>query len=233
MSPDVSPDMSTANSTATAQYRSVIFDLDGTLADTEPLVIGCMLETINAHGHPVDKELLLKYIGPPLPVMLHNMLGLNAEQAQPIYMDYLRRYEDTYMPRTRPLPGAETLLDALREADVPIAIVTNKREDAGRKTVELLGWTDRFETIIGADTASDPKPHPAPLMHALDILKGEPETSAMVGDTESDMGAGKNANFAGVIGIIGVRDDEYLRRFGATHTARNLASVQRLLLDTD
>ncbi len=222
--------MSAANSTATARYRSVIFDLDGTLADTEPLVIGCMLETINAHGHAVDKELLLKYIGPPLPVMLHNMLGLNAEQAQPIYMDYLRRYEDTYMPRTRPLPGAEALLDALSEADVPMAVVTNKREDAGRKTVELLGWTDRFETIIGADTASDPKPHPAPLMHALEILKGEPETSAMVGDTESDMGAGKNANFAGVIGIVGVRDDEYLRRFGATHTAGNLASVQRLLL---
>ena len=222
-----------SNAQMRPRYRTVIFDLDGTLADTEPLVIGCMLETINAHGHLVDRELLLKYIGPPLPVMLHNMLGLTAEQAQPIYMDYLRRYEDTYMPRTRPLPGAEALLDALREADVPIAIVTNKREDAGRKTVELLGWTDRFETIIGADTASDPKPHPAPLMHALDILKGAPETSAMVGDTESDMGAGKNANFAGVIGIVGVRDDEYLRRFGATHTAENLASVQRLLLDTD
>ena len=225
--------MSAGNSAATARYRSVIFDLDGTLADTEPLVIGCMLETINAHGHLVDKELLLKYIGPPLPVMLHNMLGLNAEQAQPIYMDYLRRYEDTYMPRTRPLPGAEALLDALCEADVPMAVVTNKREDAGRKTVELLGWTDRFETIIGADTASDPKPHPAPLMHALDILKGAPETSAMVGDTESDMGAGKNANFAGVIGIVGVRDDEYLRRFGATHTAGNLAAVGRLLFATD
>ncbi len=221
--------MSAANSVATARYRSVIFDLDGTLADTEPLVIGCMLETINAHGHSVDKELLLKYIGPPLPVMLHNMLGLNAEQAQPIYMDYLRRYEQTYMPRTRPLPGAEALLDALCEADVPMAVVTNKREDAGRKTVELLGWTDRFETIIGADTASDPKPHPAPLMHALDILKGVPETSAMVGDTESDMGAGKNANFAGVIGIVGVRDAEFLISQGATAVATGLPEVQGLL----
>lgn len=167
--------MSSCTGAAKARYRSVIFDLDGTLADTEPLVIGCMLETINAHGHPVDEALLLKYIGPPLPVMLYNMLGLDAEQAQPIYLDYLGRYEETYMPRTRPLPGAETLLDALCEADVPMAIVTNKREDAGRKTVEMLGWTDRFQTIIGADTASDPKPHAAPLLHALDILNGEPE----------------------------------------------------------
>jgi len=213
------------------RYQSVVFDLDGTLADTEPLVVGCMLETINAHGHPVDEELLLKYIGPPLPVMLHNMLGLNLEQAQPIYMDYLRRYEESYMPRTRPLPGAEMLLDALRDAEVPLALVTNKREDAGRKTVELLDWTDRFQTIIGADTASDPTPHAAPLLHALDVLDGNAETAVIVGDTESDMGAGRNAGFAGVIGIVGVRDDEYLRRYGATHTVENLAGVRDLLFE--
>ena len=213
------------------RYRSVIFDLDGTLADTEPLVLGCMLETINAHGHSVDEELLLKYIGPPLPVMLYNMLGLNLEQAQPIYMDYLRRYEETYMPRTRPLPGAEALLDALCEAEVPLAVVTNKREDAGRKTVELLDWTDRFRTIIGADTASDPKPHAAPLLHALEILEGEPESAVMVGDTESDMGAGRNAKFAGVIGIVGLRDAAYLRRYGATHTVNGLPGVQELLFE--
>ena len=214
-----------------AKYQSVVFDLDGTLADTEPLVLGCMLETINAHGHAVDEALLLRYIGPPLPVMLFNMLGLQAEKAQPIYLDYLRRYEADYMPRTRPLPGAEALLDGLREAGAPLAIVTNKREDAGRKTVELLGWTERFRTIIGADTASDPKPHAAPLLHALEILGGEPESAAMVGDTESDMGAGRNAGFAGVIGIVGVRDAEYLRRYGATDVAADLSEVAELLLD--
>ncbi len=215
---------------AAARYQSVIFDLDGTIADTEPLVIGCMLETINAHGHPVDRERLLRYIGPPLPVMLDNMLGLSAAQAQAIYLDYLRRYEERYLPRTAPLPGAEALLDGLQTAGVPLALVTNKREDAGRKTLALLGWTERFRAIVGADTASDPKPHPAPLLHALDILGGEPASAAMVGDTESDMGSGRNADFAAVIGIIGVRDDAYLRRFGATHTAADLDAVRALLL---
>ncbi|MCY3558596.1 MAG: HAD family hydrolase [Chloroflexi bacterium] len=216
---------------ARPRFESVIFDLDGTLADTEPLVLGCMLETINAHGHPVDEERLLKYIGPPLPVMLFNMLGLSPEQAHPIYMDYLRRYERSYMPKTRPLPGAEALLDELDAVDVPLAVVTNKREDAGRKTVELLGWTDRFRTIIGADTASDPKPHPAPLLHALDILGGAPDAAAMVGDTESDMGAGRNAGFAGVIGIVGLRDADFLLSEGATAVADDLPGVGALLFD--
>ena len=215
------------------RFESVIFDLDGTLADTEPLVLGCMLETINAAGHPVDEAMLLKYIGPPLPVMLFNMLGLDAEVAHPIYMDYLERYEREYMPRTAPLPGAESLLDALAEAEVPLAVVTNKREDAGRKSVELLGWTNRFVAIIGADTAPQPKPHAAPILHALERLDASPERSAIVGDTESDMGAGRNAELAAVIGIIGVRDDGYLRRFGATHTAKSLDAVGQLLFSPD
>lgn len=215
------------------RFESVIFDLDGTLADTEPLVVACALETINLAGHPVDEAQLKRYIGPPMPVMLFNMLGLDAEAAHPIYMDYLDRYEHEYMPRTKPLPGAEALLDALAAADVPLAVVTNKREDAGRKTVELLGWTDRFVTIIGADTAPHPKPHAAPIVYALEQLGSTAERSAIVGDTESDMGAGRNAELAAVIGIIGVRDDEYLRRFGATDTAVDLEAVGRLLFAMD
>ncbi len=217
-------------SASQARYGSVVFDLDGTLADTEPLVIGCMLETINAHGYAVDEPQLLQYIGPPLPIMLDHMLGLSAEAAQPIYMDYLGRYERDYMPRTTPLPGAQALLDALREADVPLAIVTNKREDAGRKTVDLLGWADRFQTILGSNTAAQPKPDAAPLCLALERLGGAAESAAMVGDTESDMGAGRNAGFAGVIGIVGVRDAEFLTAQGATHVARDLDEVRAHLL---
>ena len=88
------------------RYQAVIFDLDGTLADTAPLVIGCMLETIRAAGHAVSEEQLLRYIGPPLPVMLKNMLGMELDAAQPLYFDYLERYRTTYMQRTAPLPGA-------------------------------------------------------------------------------------------------------------------------------
>lgn len=212
------------------RYQAVIFDLDGTLADTEPLVIGCMLETINAAGHPVTRDQLLRYIGPPLPIMLNHMLGLSLEQAQPIYLDYLERYRRDYMPRTRPLPGAEPLLDALREAGVPLAIVTNKREDAGRQTVELLGWSERFVTIIGADTAAAPKPDAAPILLALERLGASPADAAIVGDTESDMGAGRNANLAAAIGLEGVRNADHLRQHGATHAAATLHEVSQLLL---
>lgn len=212
------------------RYQAVIFDLDGTLADTEPLVIGCMLETINAAGHPVARDQLLRYIGPPLPIMLKHMLGLSLEQAQPIYLDYLERYRRDYMPRTTPLPGAEPLLNALREARVPLAIVTNKREDAGRQTVELLGWSERFVTIIGADTAVAPKPDAAPILLALQRLGAAPADAAIVGDTESDMGAGRNANLAAAIGLEGVRNADHLHHHGATHTAATLHEVSQLLL---
>ncbi len=221
--------MSSADATS-RRYAGVIFDLDGTLADTEPLVIGCMLETIRAAGHAVSEAQLLRFIGPPLPVMLNRMLGLDAAAARPIYIDYLQRYRRGYMPRTAPLPGAEALLDALRAADTPLAVVTNKREDAGRESIEILGWSGRFRTIIGADTTVAAKPHAAPILHALQALRAAPHEAAIVGDTESDMGAGQAAGLAAVIGIVGVRDAAFLRAHGATATAGDLWEAQELLL---
>ena len=215
--------------TPRCRYDGVIFDLDGTLADTEPLVIGCMLETINAAGHPVTEAQLLRYIGPPLPIMLHNMLGLDLDAAQPIYLDYLTRYRRDYMPRTAPLPGAPELLDALADAGTTLSVVTNKREDAGRESIEILGWSDRFITIVGADTAIAAKPDPAPLHHALSAMNLPPNRAAMIGDTESDMGAGRAAQMAATIGIIGVRNADFLTQQGATATAATLSEVQTLL----
>ena len=212
------------------RYRAVIFDLDGTLADTEPLVIGCMLETIRAAGYAVTEEQLLHYIGPPLPVMLKNMLGMELDAAQPLYFDYLERYRTTYMPRTAPLPGALELLERLAELEIPLAVVTNKREDAGRESVEVLGWSERFVTIIGADTAVAPKPDAAPIVYALEALGVGADEAAIVGDTESDMGAGAAAGLAGVIGIVGVRSAEFLREQGATETAVDLGEVQQALI---
>lgn len=211
------------------RYGAVIFDLDGTLADTEPLVLGCMLETIRAAGHDVSETQLLRYIGPPLPTMLLNMLGLDAAAAQPIYLDYLERYRREYMPRTAPLDGAAALLDRLAECGVPLAVVTNKREDAGRQSVDILGWTERFKTIVGADTAAAAKPDAAPILHALQALGASPAETAIVGDTESDMGAGRAANLAAVIGLVGVRDAAFLHRHGATATADALSEVHTLL----
>ena len=215
------------------RYAAVIFDLDGTLADTEPLVIGCMLESIGAAGLPVTEQRLLQFIGPPLPLMLHQMYEISEDDAQRVYRDYLRRYADDYLPRTRPLPGAPELLDALRDARVPLALVTNKREDAGRKSIEVLGWTDRFITIVGANTAAAAKPDPAPIRHALGFLGADPSQTAIVGDTESDMGAARNAGLAAAIGLVGVRTAEFLRERGATATAETLDEVRDLLIIGD
>ena len=208
------------------RLAGLIFDLDGTLADTEPLVIGCMLETIRAAGLPVTRQRLLEFIGPPLPIMLHQMYEISEDDAQRIYRDYLDRYWNRYLPRTRPLPGAQALLDDLRDARVPLALVTNKREDSGRKSIEVLGWTDRFIAIIGANTASAAKPDAAPIRHALGFLGTGADETAIVGDTESDIGAGRNAGLAEIIALEGVRSREFLQQRGATCVARDLDEVR-------
>ena len=187
------------------RYRAVLFDLDGTLADTEPLVIACALETIRAAGHAVSEERLVRYIGPPMPVMLNRTCwAWTLDTAQQIYFDYLERYRTTYMPRTAPLPGAVELLDRLAALEIPLAVVTNKREDAGRQSVRGAGLVGavrddhrgrhggRAEAGRGADCVC-----------AGGAGGRSRDEAALVGDTESDMGAGAAAGLAGVIGIVG------------------------------
>jgi phosphoglycolate phosphatase len=86
------------------------------------------------------------------------------------------------------MPGAEDLLDVLRERDVPLAVVSNKKGDLLRREIDCLGWTSRFSAIVGAQDAAADKPDPAPAHLALRTaglsISGD---IWFVGDTDIDM----------------------------------------------
>ena len=207
----------------------VLFDLDGTLADSEPLIAQAVSESCAAFGHTVLPEQVAARIGPPMPVMLQSLLPIDLDEALAIYDEYQRLYNGTFVPRTQPLPGAVALLDALRARDVPMAVVTNKNELGGKVLVEAMGWTSRFEVVVGMDTAAQAKPAPDPALHALAVIGATVAEAAFVGDSEADMGCGAAAGMAAVIGIAGPRKRDALVAAGGTHMVEDLSGVSALL----
>ena len=215
--------------TPLSNIRGVLFDLDGTLADSEPLIARAVVESAAAYGYQLRPQQVSDALGPPMTTLLRSLLPIGEEEAQRIYNDYQERYNGRFVPQTQPLPGASELLASLHTREVPMAVVTNKNELGGMTLVEALGWTHFFQVVVGMNTAPKPKPAPDPALLALEVLRLPAQMVAFVGDSEADMGCGQAAGLTAIIGVGGLRPPAALKAAGATHTVVGLKEVAVLL----
>lgn len=211
--------------------RTVLFDLDGTLADSEALIAEGIRQALAEHGYEVTHSQVMDILGPPMTEMVPMLVGpVPDEQYRSIRAAYDRNYHEVQLPNIPPLPGAVALLDALRERGIPLAVVTNKIERGAHDQIAAIGWTDRFATVIGADTAARSKPFADPALLALERLGMQPHEAAFVGDTGADMECASAAGIPVRIGIARVRTPDAMRAAGATHCATSLDEVGAVLL---
>ena len=118
----------------------VLFDLDGTLVDSLPTVAAAMSRTLADFGYDFAPEVVLPLIGAPMPVLAAELTGVTPEVAEQMNTRYLELYYDEFIETTRPLEGAEALLERLCDAGIKLAVVTNKNEDGALRMVEIQRW---------------------------------------------------------------------------------------------
>jgi len=214
------------------RLRAVLFDLDGTLADSEALIADGIRLALEEHGYHVTFQQVMDILGPPMTEMVPLLVGpVGPEEYQSIRAAYVRNYHEVQLPRIQPLPGAPELLDRLRQAEVPLAVVTNKIEEGAYEQLDAMGWTERFSAVIGADSAARPKPFPDPALLALERLGVQPEAAAFLGDTGADMECSLTAGIPVRIGIVHTRAPAAMEAAGATHLARHLDEAAAVLFE--
>lgn len=209
---------------------AILFDLDGTLADSMTVIAEALVVTLDRFGYQTTVEALMPHFGPRMQEVIQAATGVDLAEADRIYADYLPRYYEEYMLRSRPLPGADALLDALAPTGVPLGIVTSKIERGAHDLLAHLRWTDHFGVVVGRDTTPEMKPSPVPMRYALNALDADPARTVSVGDTEADMRAASSAGVAAIIGLTVIRTPEQMRGAGATHVCEDLDAVRDLLL---
>jgi N-acetyl-D-muramate 6-phosphate phosphatase len=181
---------------AVFRARAVLFDLDGTLADSAPGLADATNDMLRARGLPLlPLEALRPAVGSGARGMVSTAFGLTP--GEPGYDglrdEFLIRYELRLLEKVRLFEEVPPVLDALEAAGLAWGIVTNKALRFADPMTRALGLVPRTPVLVGGDSTPHTKPHPAPLLEAARRLATAPECCIYVGDDARDMQAGRAA----------------------------------------
>jgi phosphoglycolate phosphatase len=185
--------------------KTVIFDLDGTLADTSADLIAAANACFRHFGegdllHPSRDALTAFHGGRAMLRLGFSRLGkVDEAEVDRHYPVLLAAYEDGIDRETRLYPGAVDAVEALRIKGYLTGICTNKPERLAEILMVRLGVRDLFASLVGADTLPVRKPDPAPYRLSVERAGGRVETSLLVGDTDTDR---QTARAAGVPSVL-------------------------------
>ncbi len=184
----------------------IAFDLDGTLVDTAPDLIGALNHIlIREKLSPLPLESARNLIGAGARRLLERGFEAENKQVGPQDMarlteDFIAYYADHIADESRPFEGLDAALDHLAERGFLLAVCTNKLEWLSRRLLDRLGLTPRFAAICGADTFGVSKPDPIILRQTVAKAGGALASTIMVGDAGTDVGVARRAG----VPVIGV-----------------------------
>ncbi|HEY8566439.1 MAG TPA: phosphoglycolate phosphatase [Beijerinckiaceae bacterium] len=191
---------------------TVVFDLDGTLADTAPDLVATLNAILAREGLPgVAAGEAHDMIGAGAKALIQRGFALAGQELAPARLDalydaFLAHYAEHLCEETALYPGVAAALDHLAAAGCLLAVCTNKVEAHAVSLIEALGLRDRFAAICGRDTFPMCKPDPRHILLTVERAGGDPHHAVMVGDSRSDIAAAQAAGLPVVAVPFGYSD---------------------------
>ena len=191
------------------KLEAMIFDLDGTIADTVPLTIYSLKKTARQlTGKEYSDDYILKLFGPIDSEIIKGLVNNhNREAAVEVYFTCFR---ENFHRFVKPMDGIEELLKHLKSKSVRTGMFTGRSRRGTDIVLEELKLREYFDVIIPGDFIENPKPDPEGIWNAMDYLRVEGRAAAYVGDMEVDVLAGKNAGVFSILALWSTTADKGL-----------------------
>ncbi len=189
---------------------AVLFDLDGTLLDTNPDFVAATNKLLQQQGLPLVTYLDIRpLISWGSKCIVENIFKVSPNDAkfQSLVDQLLAAYQATNFAYTKPFPGIEELLANLEAAKIPWGIVTNKLGYLTNPLLKTQNLVTRAKCIVSGDTTPKAKPEPEPLLYASKLINVLPENCIYIGDAKHDIIAGNRAGMYTISALYGYIDD--------------------------
>lgn len=191
------------------KINTILFDLDGTLINTNDLIIESFMHTLE-HYFPgqFTREDVLAFIGPPLHDTFEKLDKDRLEEMVNTYRKFNHEQHDILV---KEFETVYETVKTLHEKGYKLGIVTTKIRHTVNMGLKLTKLDAFFDVVVTLDDVEHAKPHPEPIMKALALLDAKPEEAIMVGDNVHDIEAGKNAGTKTAGVLWSVKGEEYIR----------------------
>jgi phosphoglycolate phosphatase len=193
--------------------KAIIFDWDGTLVDSLPLLFKSHNHVRKTYGYPLWS--MEEYKGQMYRSSLDLYPELYGDKADEALDCLYSFFSENHIQNLSIIPGAFECLEFLKQENILMGLVSNKKDEYLKKETHHLGWHLYFEHIVGAGGAAKDKPHPEPVFESLKVIDLAPDKEQIwyVGDTRTDIETAKNANCMSVLLTHGENKQDLIEQY--------------------
>lgn len=203
--------------------KALLFDFDGTLLNTNELIIQTFMHVLNERfpGQFSPKD-CLKFIGPSLKQTFNDIAPGEEEALIAKYRAWNIEHHDELVSQ---YPDVVSTLEQLKAQGIRLAIVSTKRNDTIDRGLSILGATHLFDVRIGTDDVHNVKPDPEPVLLALERLGINKDDAIMIGDNSHDIEAGHRAGVRAAGVAWAIKGEVYLQQFQPEYILHHMTDL--------
>ncbi|GIP24526.1 pyrophosphatase PpaX [Paenibacillus sp. J22TS3] len=209
--------------------ETVLFDLDGTIVNTNELIISSFLHVMNKHypESPITREQMIPYMGLTLEHQLHQFTG--REDVAELVTDYRAYNKLHHDALVQEFPHVHEVMTRLHEKGITMGVVTTKIRPSTILALETFDLLKFMKEIVTLNDVEHPKPHPEPVLTAIKRLGANPKTTLMVGDSPADLQSARAAGVKSAAVAWSLKGPEVLKKYEPDYILNDMTDLYGVL----
>ncbi len=204
--------------------KTVLFDLDGTIIDTNQLIIDSFMNIMR--DVPLTRETIIPHMGTTLENQLRVFSGLeDVRELEQAYRTYNLAHHDSMV---KPFPYVQEVVKDLHASGIRLGVVTTKIRPTSMKVLQMFDLYRYMDAVVTVTDVTHPKPHAEPVLKALELMGADPETALMVGDSPADIQSAKNAGVHAAAVAWSLKGETVLSGYHPDYMLRDMRDLYEL-----